>query len=868
MNDVYRVGVDGGTPMPVSADRYANEFGAAASPDGRRLAHQRARQRVGQWWRKGAATSTSARSGSSTWSRRPTARRVHGNHQARPRAAVADVERRRRGAVLRVRPQRRREHLDAAGRRRRAATGAVTTLHRRPRAVAVDHASTARRSRSSATSASGRSTRRADSAREVPIVRRGAAPAPAPDRVRQTSQFSRPRAVARRQEGRVRRARRRLRGLGEGRRRRGARDRDDRASKSQPVWAPDSRRLAYVSRAQRRRGSIYLYDFATRTETRAHDAARRRTSVAVVLAGRQVDGVPPQLAGAARRRPRRRGRIACWPRARFRSTLRSPAPDVVARRHGGSRCSSSRARRFTNVALVPLAGGGAAPGQLPRQHERGHDRLEPRRHVSAVRHGPAHRSRAQLARVDLTLRTPKFREDQFRDLFSEPGNAVEPRGADARARPRPPRRTPPPRRPPRRPRRRPRRRSCQSSTGSAQRLSLLPLGLDVSDVAISPDGKTAVLVAAAAGQRTCTPGRSTSWRTSRPVARQLTSTAGGKADIAVHARQQGGLLPRRRAHQHRHARPARAAAARRDGGARRGFRAREARRSSSRRWTLLRDNFFDPQFNGVDWDAVARRRTRRASPRAATPDEMRRMISLMIGDLNASHLGISGPADAARHRPARAGVRSRGVRGERPAASHRRRAARARGGRRRHRGRRRADRGGRRAGGRGRQPRRAAREHDRSPRRAHVVDARWRDARRRRAARRIRPRRRTCSTGSGSSRSATYVLKVSGGRLGYVHMFDMSAGALDQLYVDLDAENHARDGVVIDIRNNNGGFVNAYAHRRLRAAAVPAHDAARHARGARAHAARPALARAGRPCSSPTSTRSRTPRISPKATAR
>src|SRR5262249_51215994 len=28
---------------------------------------------------------------------------------------------------------------------------------------------------------------------------------------------------------------------------------------------------------------------------------------------------------------------------------------------------------------------------------------------------------------------------------------------------------------------------------------------------------------------------------------------------------------------------------------------------------------------------------------------------------------------------------------------------------------------------------------------------------------------------------------------------------------DLDVENHAREGVIIDIRNNNGGFVNTYA---------------------------------------------------------
>jgi C-terminal processing protease CtpA/Prc len=42
-------------------------------------------------------------------------------------------------------------------------------------------------------------------------------------------------------------------------------------------------------------------------------------------------------------------------------------------------------------------------------------------------------------------------------------------------------------------------------------------------------------------------------------------------------------------------------------------------------------------------------------------------------------------------------------------------------------------------------------------------------------------------------------------------MVDMGQGSLDQLFIDLDAENHSRDGVIVDIRNNNGGFVNAYA---------------------------------------------------------
>jgi C-terminal processing protease CtpA/Prc len=42
-------------------------------------------------------------------------------------------------------------------------------------------------------------------------------------------------------------------------------------------------------------------------------------------------------------------------------------------------------------------------------------------------------------------------------------------------------------------------------------------------------------------------------------------------------------------------------------------------------------------------------------------------------------------------------------------------------------------------------------------------------------------------------------------------MFDMGEASLNQLYIDLDAANHEREGVVVDVRNNNGGFVNPYA---------------------------------------------------------
>src|SRR6185436_15043880 len=43
-----------------------------------------------------------------------------------------------------------------------------------------------------------------------------------------------------------------------------------------------------------------------------------------------------------------------------------------------------------------------------------------------------------------------------------------------------------------------------------------------------------------------------------------------------------------------------------------------------------------------------------------------------------------------------------------------------------------------------------------------------------------------------------YVGKISSGRLGYVHIADMSAQALAQLNIDLDSEIHGREGVVID----------------------------------------------------------------------
>src|SRR5215469_4774718 len=52
-NDIYRVSVEGGTPMPLSADRYTNEFQSAPAPDGLTIAFAARGMGDSQWWRNG-----------------------------------------------------------------------------------------------------------------------------------------------------------------------------------------------------------------------------------------------------------------------------------------------------------------------------------------------------------------------------------------------------------------------------------------------------------------------------------------------------------------------------------------------------------------------------------------------------------------------------------------------------------------------------------------------------------------------------------------------------------------------------------------------------------------------------------------------
>ncbi len=70
--------------------------------------------------------------------------------------------------------------------------------------------------------------------------------------------------------------------------------------------------------------------------------------------------------------------------------------------------------------------------------------------------------------------------------------------------------------------------------------------------------------------------------------------------------------------------------------------------SFDKAWQIVNDTYYDPSFNGVDWQAV-RRELRPRAAAAGTPDETRAVIREMIGRLRDSHFVLlpegAGPSD-------------------------------------------------------------------------------------------------------------------------------------------------------------------------------------------------------------------------------
>ena len=810
MNDVFRVSAEGGTPMPLSADRYANEYWAAPAPNGGAVAMTARGTTSGQWWRNGRShldeseiwilrdpqamryERVSAGKSKDTWPMwMPDGRTLY---YVSDRDGPQNIVRRVIGG----------EPTPVT----RFTNGRVLwpTISKDGRMIAFERDFTIW----TLDTGSGE-------AKPVPITLRGAPAGPSVERLTITTGLEEMalspdgRKVAFVAHGEVFAASARDGGTA-------TRVSSSPARERQVTWAPDSRRVAYVSDRDGTQG-LYIYDFAAGQETRLTEAAAGDVTPIFSPDGRSIvfqrGGRELRVVDVDTKRDRllARGKLGRVPFTADGSVAWSPDGRWIA-------YIDQAGKNFSNVYLVPSAGGESRQVTFLANVFGG--TISWATDGTYLIYDSSQRTEdRQLARIDLVLRTPRFREDQFRDLFRvETRNPAQPNPVVPPATPRPTAPTPldsagrpaatdsaaakpnaASRRPP----------VTIVFDDIRRRLSLLDVGVSVGTHSISPDGKSLLLLATAGGQQNLYIYPLDELSREPAVARQITSTAGAKRDAhwspdgkEVFYLEQGRINS-----VNVESRQARAVAVTAELDV--SFDA-EKMEVFSQAWRYLADNFADSTMNGVDWAAV---RTRYAPQIAGSrsPDEMRRLLNLMVGELNASHLGVGGPGGGVGPTTGRIGVRF--DRGEYETSGRLKVASVV--------------------------PLGAAAIAGVKPGQYLVaVDGRRIDARTNldevlantigrkvslsmassadgRDAREVAVRPVNAQTEKALlyrewvEERRAYVAKASGGRLGYVHMFDMGAGSLAQLHVDLDAENHTRDGVVIDVRHNNGGFVNAYA---------------------------------------------------------
>jgi len=596
------------------------------------------------------------------------------------------------------------------------------------------------------------------------------------------------------------------------------------AIESHVTWSPDSRKLLYV--ADRDGPSLsptrhlFLYDFATAKEdqlTRGpSDDTRPLFSPDGHTLAFQRDAKSIQLLDLATKQLHPAADNQIFERAPFDN---SPASMAFSPRGDYLAFVTSGPKGFLNVYISPTT---PEHPDKPRQAT-----FLPNCDANAVSWSPdgtfllfgtgQRTEDFQLARIDLTIRTPHFREDQFRDLFREPARTNFPNRSPSRPEPRPttlpttapttlPATTVASSKPSSQPARTP-----IVFDNIRQRLTLLNITGDVDAQSISPYGKHVLLTLTIGGQRNLYTYPLDDLSNEPRVARQLTSTAGNKhsAQWSPDSKEVYFLEQGRVTAVSIETRATRTIniAAEMDVDF-----AEEKLAVFRQAWTWVRDQFADARFNGADWDAVRDTYAPRVTA-ARDAEELRRLLNLMVGELNASHLGVSAPERNTRGTTGRLGLLF--DRREYESAGHLRiteviplgPAAVA----------------GLKSGD-------YLLAIDAAPITAHtnLDELLQRKISRRTvltvassadgAAKRDLPllpidanAERTLQYRAWVESRRQYVNRVSDGRLGYIHMADMTETALARLKTDLDADNQQRQGVVIDVRNNRGGFVNGYA---------------------------------------------------------
>ncbi len=801
MNDIFRVKATGGTPMPVSENRYMNEFFAMPSPDGKTLALTARGIAAQQWWRNGSSHLDQ----SEIWL-------MKGN--------TSEYEKITAGGAKELWPMWSKDGASVYYISDRSGTQNlwVKTVSGTPKQLTnftkgrvlwptmAYNGKTIVFERDFKIWKYEVTSGKAD---EVSIVRRGSPAGPGTEHQRLTGPFrglqlsSDGKKVAFTAHGDIFVA--------------GAKEGGDAVRvtqtggmESQLQWSPGSNTLVYVS-DRRDAAHLYQYNFITAKEVQLTHASEDDGAPLFSPNGKMIsfvrNGKELRVLNLETHQEKvlAKGYLGRPPFTATGGVSWSPDGNWLAYGAYGN-------KTFYNVQVVPVAGGETkAVSFLANTFGADVNWSADGKYI--LFNTNQRTENASVARIDLVPQRPRFREDQFQQMFieqntspaspvnlvtSKPSTEKKPTTLDSlnktgvkTVRP-------------------PAEAVKIVTAGIRQRLNMLPLGVDVNGLKISKDGKTLLVTATAAGQPNLYTYSLDELATEPAVLKQLTSTRLPKADAQFSADgkevfylEQGRIqsVPL----DTKVVKPL-AVTAEMDVDFN-----KEKTEVFNQAWAAQNKGFYDEHFHGTNWNEV-RREYEPLAAGASTPEELRRILSLMVGELNASHSGISGST------PLQVTTGRLGLHFDRAVYEN---------------------------SGRFKITEivplsatdLAGNIHvgdyltavdDRPIKPNDNLDQLLENKINRRVALTIAPasaanphkvtfRPINQATEKGLlykawvQRQRDYVNKISSGRLGYVHLFDMSEQSLNQLYLDLDAENQSKDGVIIDVRNNNGGFVNAYA---------------------------------------------------------
>lgn len=803
MNDIFRVRATGGTPLAVSNDLYTNEFFSAPSPDGESLAFSARGISNGQWWRNGRSHIDETE----LWVKQGSNYREIAARGAKQHWTMWDSD----GSTVFY-------QSDRSG---------AQNIWSQPKTGNAKQITDFKNGRVLWTSISydgkeivferdfkiWKLDTKSGKTAPLAITLRGNVASPITSRMDVSSDIS---EIALSPDGKkiavVSRGEVFAATADEGDE--AVRVSETAAPESFASWSSDSKRIVYSSE---RNGKLQLfeYDFAGEKETQLTSLGNDYSAVyssdgdniAFVRNGREIwvyDTKKKQerrLAGTFTDIP---------PLAGKRTFAWSPDDQWIA-----FLTLSPENRSYTNVSVVSIKGNDAKPISFIANSFSGTISWSP--DGEYILFDSTQRTETpSLARIALKLRTPKFNEDKFRDLFDQENPQEKPKPTPTPVSPTTtdtsvtPTAGDPQKDPAKKPDNKKKKATEIEFDDIRKRLSLLDSGVLINEHAISPDGKTLLVTAAAEGSFNLYTISLEELEKTRS-AKQITSSSTFKSDAqfspdskSVYYIENGRVKSVDLARGTVRSLPMSL-------GMKVNFN-EEKMQIFDQGWRYMRDHFYDPGFHGADWNAVYKiyEPLIRGSKNL---DEMRRLMNMMVGELNASHLGVSGSSNFKGAPVGRLGLRF--------------------------------DRTEYETSGRLKitqiitlSPAAVSKEIKVGDYLLGVdkvkIDTKTNidELLENKVGNRVEVEISSSSSGTNAKKvvlkpistgaekdllyrqwvesNRAYVERVSGGKLGYIHLPDMGSGTLAQVYVDLDVMNQRKQGVVVDIRNNNGGFINPY----------------------------------------------------------